>query len=105
MILADYISNSAAPYVFTNDTSELSIRTQLVVDRSGEPIENFMICLPDSQVLQLMGAEAVQPTCVTITIVDDDCKIVCHFESVVLAYLVKMVKSLVYYSNSCCDWL
>ena len=89
MIPADYLSNDAIPYVFTSGISELPIRTQLVGDRSNEPIENFMICLPDSQMLQLMGAEAVQPTCVTITIVDDDCKIVCHFESILLAYLDK----------------
>ena len=70
----DYISNSETPYVFTSNTSQLSIRTQLVGDRAGEPIETFMICLPDAQVLQSMGAQAVQPTCVTITIIDDDCK-------------------------------
>ena len=75
MFLADYRSNSEDPYVFTSSTRQLPIRTQLVGDRAGEPIENFMICLPDSQVLQLMDAEAVQPTCVTITIVDDDCKL------------------------------
>ena len=71
---ADYISNSENPYVFTNDTDQLPIRTQLVGDRAGEPIETFMICLPDAQVLQSMGAQAVQPTCVTITIIDNDCK-------------------------------
>ena len=94
MIPADYISDSAAPYVFTNNTGQLPIRTQLVEDRSGEPIENFMICLPDLQTLQSMGAQAVQPTCVTITIVDDDCKIVCHFDSL---YLLTLIKPLYYY--------
>ena len=58
----------------TNDTDQLLSRTQLVGDRAGEPSETFMICLPDAQVLQSMGAQAVQPTCVTITIIDDDCK-------------------------------
>ena len=76
MLLADYTSNSENPYVFTNDTRELPIRTQLVTNRAGESIENFMICLPDAQALRSMGAQPVQPTCVTITIVDDDCKII-----------------------------
>ena len=84
MLLADYISNSANPYVFTNDTRELPIRTQLVTDRAGESIENFMICLPEAQVLRSMGAEPVQPTCVTITIVDDDCKINNYCMTIVL---------------------
>ena len=74
VLFADYIANSRDSYVFTSNTNQLPIRTQLVGDRSGEPIENFVICLPDSQVLESMGAEAVQSTCVTITIVDDDCK-------------------------------
>ena len=60
--------------MFTSNTSQLPIKTRLVGDRAGEPIERFMICLPDAQVLQPMGAEAIEPTCVTITIVDDDCK-------------------------------
>ena len=76
MLLADYIPNTANPYVFTNDTRELPIRTQLAIDRAGESIETFMICLPEAQVLRSMGAEPIQPTCVTITIVDDDCKII-----------------------------
>ena len=61
MLLADYISNSETPYMFTNDTREIPIGTQLVRDRAGEPIENFMICLPDAQALRSMGAEPVQP--------------------------------------------
>lgn len=60
--------------MFTSSTSQLPIRTQLIGDRAGEPVENFMICLPDAQVLQPMGAEVIGPVCVTITIVDDDCK-------------------------------
>ena len=76
LCLADYISNGENRYVFTSNTSQLPIRTQLVGDRAGEPIETFMICLPDAQVLESMGAQAVQPTCVTITIVDDDSKII-----------------------------
>ena len=67
---ADYTANSGYLYIFTNSTQQLPIRTQLVGDRAGEPIENFMICLPDS----IMGARVIEPTCVTITIVDDDCK-------------------------------
>ena len=61
--------------MFTRDTRQLPIRTQLVQNRAGEGIESFMICLPDAQVLQPMGAEAVEPRCVTITIIDDDCKV------------------------------
>lgn len=76
MFLADYISDSGELYIFTSSTRQLPIKTQLIGDRDGEPIENFMICLPEAQVLQSMGAEAVDPMCVTIIIVDDDCKIV-----------------------------
>ena len=61
--------------MFTNSTSQLPIRTQLLEDRAGESIENFTICLPDAQVLQPMGAEAIEPVCVIIIIVDDDCKL------------------------------
>ena len=61
--------------MFTNEISQLPIRTRLVQDRAGEGIENFMICLPDAQVLLTMDAESVDPMCVQITIVDDDCKI------------------------------
>ena len=71
---ADYIPNSGDPYVFTRDTRQLPIRTQLVQDRAwaDDRIKSFMICLPDVQVLQPMGAEAVEPRCVIITIIDDD---------------------------------
>ena len=61
--------------MFTRDTTQLPIRTQLVQDKAGEGIESFTICLPNDTVLQLMGAEAVEPRCATITIVDDDSKI------------------------------
>ena len=70
----DYIPNSGDSYVFTSSINRLPIKTQLVGDRAGEPIETFMICLPDAQVLQSMGAQAIEPMCVTITIVDDDSK-------------------------------
>ena len=75
VLLTDYRANSGDSYVFTNSTNQLPIRTQLVGDRAGEPIENFMICLPNAQVLQPMGAQAIEPICVTIIIVDDDCKL------------------------------
>jgi hypothetical protein len=75
VLLTDYRSNSGASYVFTSSTNQVPIRTQLIGDRAGEPIENFRICLPDSQVLQPMGAEAIEPICVTIIIIDDDCKL------------------------------
>ena len=65
---------------------QLLIRTQLVGNRAGESIETFMICLPDAQVLQSMGAQAVQPTCVTITIIDDDCKTL-RFNQTILNFL------------------
>ena len=62
--------------MYTRDTRQLPIRTQLVQNRAGEGIESFTICLPNDTVLQpMMGAEAVEPRCATITIVDDDCKI------------------------------
>ena len=35
-----------------------------------------MICLPDAQVLQSMRAEAVEPSCATIIIIDDDSKLI-----------------------------
>ena len=89
MFLADYRSNIAEPYVFTSSITQLPIQTQLIEDRSSEPIKTFTICLPDSQVLQPMGAEAVEPMCVAITVVDDDSKIICHFDSIVVAYLDK----------------
>ena len=75
MYYTDYTPNSGDPYVFTSDTTQLPIRTELVQNRAGEGIESFMICLPDAQVLQPLGAEAVDPRCVMITIIDDDCKI------------------------------
>ena len=75
VFLTDYIPNSGNSYVFTSNTSQLPIRTQLIGDRAGESIETFMICLPDAQVLQPMSAQAIEPMCVTITIVDDDCKL------------------------------
>ena len=69
----DYIPNGDYLYVFTSETRELPIETRLQQDRAGESVEDFMICLPE-QTLQMMGAEAVAPTCVTVTIIDDDCK-------------------------------
>ena len=60
--------------MFTRNITRLPIRTQLNNDRRGEEIESFTICLPDAQVLQSVGAEAVEPSCATITIIDDDSK-------------------------------
>ena len=56
-----------------SETCELPIETQLQGDQAGEGVEYFTICLPE-QSLQLMGAEAVAPTCARVTIIDDDCK-------------------------------
>lgn len=74
----DYIANSDYIYTFTSDTRSLPIQTQLVADRAGEGIENFMICLP----IQL---QVTSPNCVDITIIDDDCKYIIQFH---LAYLL-----------------
>ena len=74
IFVSDYISNNRDTYVFKKNISKLPIRTEINTDRTGEVVENFMICLPDAQVLRSMGAEAVEPSCATITIVDDDCK-------------------------------
>ena len=73
ILYADYIPNDDHLYVFTSETRELPIETRLQQDRAREGVEDFIICLPE-QTLQMMGAEAVAPTCVSITIVDDDCK-------------------------------
>ena len=59
--------------MFTSETREQPIATQLLEDRTGESAEYFIICLPEQE-LQRMGAEAVAPTCVRIVILDDDCK-------------------------------
>ena len=68
------MANDNDPYVFTSTTRQLQIRTTLMTDRAGESVEQFTICLPNQTVLTLMGAEAVEPTCATIKIIDDDCK-------------------------------
>ena len=65
--------NDDALYVFTSTTTELPIRTQLTTDRSGESIEYFMICLPPFKTMD--GVEAVYPSCLNVTIIDDDCKL------------------------------
>ena len=97
-IIIDYRANNEDPYVFTSSTRQLPIRTQLVEDRAGEPIETFMICLPGSQILESMDAQAVQPTCVTITILDDDCK----RASTNFAKFLMQLSSIL---TSCCDWI
>ena len=72
--VVDYVANDNDPYVFTSTTRQLPIRTTLMTDRAGESVEQFTICLPDQTVFTSMGAEAVEPTCATINIIDDDCK-------------------------------
>lgn len=47
-----------------------------------------MICLPEAQVLRSMDAEVVEPMCVTITIVDDDCKILLFAMFIVFLTLI-----------------
>ena len=75
------------------NTNQLPIRTELEQDRSGEAVENFMICLPNAQVLLSVGAVAVEPLCVTITIVDDDCKAItsyydCEVNNIIMIIIV-----------------
>ena len=72
--VSDYLSNSGDPYVFTTNINQLPIRTQLNQDQSREKLEYFKICLPVAQFLQSMDAEAVEPSCATIFIIDDDSK-------------------------------
>ena len=69
----DYIPNANHLYVFTSETREQPIATQLLEDQTGESAEYFIICLPEQE-LQRMSAEAVAPTCVRVVILDDDCK-------------------------------
>ena len=71
LVQTDYIPNEDHIYVFTSETRELPIATQLNQDRSGEGIESFVIHLLPPQT---MAAEIVFPSCVGVTIIDDDCK-------------------------------
>ena len=70
----DYLFNIENPIYSQRTVPQLPIKTRLLQDQVSEAAENFTICLPDAQVLQPMGAAAVYPSCVTITIIDDDCK-------------------------------
>ena len=73
--VSDYVSDSEdLYYIFTKSIIELPIRIELVDNWKRELTENFMICLPDAQALQSMGAETVEPSCTTIVVIDDDCK-------------------------------
>ena len=70
----DFTPNADHIYVFTNETNELPIATQLRGDRSGESIESFTICLPATNMYSPQIAQGVAPSCVTVMIIDDDCK-------------------------------
>ena len=70
----DYAPNANHTYVFTNETSELPIATQLRADRSGESIEIFFISLPPNARYSPPIAESVVPIQVQVRIIDDDCK-------------------------------
>ena len=59
--------------MFTNEISELPIETELVEDLLAEDDEVIVICLPHLQEYSL--AETVDPSCVRVTINDDDRKI------------------------------
>ena len=97
LCLADYISNSENHYVFTNDTDQLY---QLELNwLEIELVNPFMICLPDAEVLWSMGAQAVQPTCVTITIVDNDCKII--LQALIIYTLIATLAHLVLIMPQC----
>ena len=67
----DYNANADHTYVFTNETTQLQVATTIVPDRMGESIELIQICLPNLQ----SPAASVTPTCVTIRILDDDCRL------------------------------
>ena len=72
----DYIVNQDQ-YVFTNDTLTLPIGIQLVGDRAGEDIESFSLTLAVySQTSNLISADVVFPSLVTVVIIDDDCELV-----------------------------
>jgi hypothetical protein len=63
--------------VFTNETNELPIETELVEDLLAEDDEVIQICLPQLQEYSL--AEPTVPDCVRITIHDDDRKIIASY--------------------------
>ena len=69
---ADYIVNRME-YVFTNDTIEQQIGIQLLTDASGEGIESFVLSLVLRP--QMISANIVFPSSVTVIIIDDDCKL------------------------------
>ena len=58
--------------MFTNETNELPIATELVEDLLAEDDEVILICLPSLQ--EYTMAETADPDCVRVTINDDDRK-------------------------------
>ena len=68
----DYAPNANHTYVFTSETNEIPIATQLGEDRSGESIESFFIDLPTRFSPPI--AQSVVPTRAEVRIIDDDCK-------------------------------
>ena len=69
----DFIANSDHLYVFTNETNELPIATEIVDDLLAEDDEVILICLPNLQEYKL--ALSTNPNCVRVTINDNDRKI------------------------------
>ena len=68
----DFIAHSDHQYVFTNETNELPIATELVEDLLAEDDEAINICLPNLRDYTM--AELADPDCVRVTINDNDRK-------------------------------
>lgn len=68
----DYVPNADHTYVFTSETNELPIATQLGEDQSGESIESFFIDFPARFSPPI--ARSVVPSRAEVRIIDDDCK-------------------------------
>lgn len=68
----DFIAHSDHLYVFTNETNELPIATELVEDLLAEDDEAINICLPNLRDYTM--AELADPDCVRVTINDNDRK-------------------------------
>ena len=68
----DFVAHSDHLYVFTNETNELPIATELVEDLLAEDDEAINICLPNLQDYTM--AELADPDCVRVTINDNDRK-------------------------------
>lgn len=70
----DFIANSDHVYTFTNETNELRIATEIVDDLIAEYNEVIVICLPNLREYMTAAAESVEPSCVSVTLNDNDRK-------------------------------